>query len=473
MMRVEEPTKVLIPTDDEKVRRFLTYNDRSVQYQMHKLRQNFRWKSGDPEGFDARMEALKAQSKKTLMFHDPDGRPYTYSGLVPELQQQFGWQTDTGIIYPESKPLPWNKPPVFDQRPYQVSAFSALLNARHAATELPTAAGKTSIIVQLVKHHGLKTLVVTPSKSITLQIYDEMVERFGLKYVGMYGGTKKQFNKLITVCTAQSLTRLQPGSPEHEALSKTDVLVFDECHTTPAQTFESVCMGIASKAPYRYFVSATQTRIDGSEILLKGITGPIVYRKTFRELVEEGWLARPIFRVFKVNSYGNANRQDVNKETRAQLFCNPNVAAMASDLAVKAATIGNRQVLILVDEYSQYDLLKNYLKHDHIFVCGKTHQDDRKEAIRKFNAGEIKMLVGTSAISTGVDLKPVGCLIYLQGGTSEIQVKQALGRGTRIVPGKKDVWMIDFLVVGSKAMERHARARMGIYETMGDVLVVG
>jgi superfamily II DNA or RNA helicase len=100
---------------------------------------------------------------------------------------------------------------------------------------------------------------------------------------------------------------------------------------------------------------------------------------------------------------------------------------------------------------------------------------DSKDAIAKFVNGEVKLIVGTSAISTGVDLKPTQCLIYLQGGTSEIKVKQAIGRGTRMgVEGKTDFWVVDFLVNGSKTCTKHALVRKELYEElMGTVDIVG
>lgn len=471
-MIITTPTTLLLPSAEDRVRSFLTYNDRSVQYQMHKLRQNIRWRGSDPEGFQARMDALKAQEKKTLIFQTEDGAPYTYSGLAQELGQMFGWKLQNNIEYPASRALPWSKPPAFELRPYQVSAVQALVNARHGAVELPTGAGKSAVIEQLIKHHGLKTIVITPSKSITAQLYAGLVERFGTRYVGMYGGGKKKANKLITVCTAQGLARLDPKEEAYQELQSADVLIFDESHTCPAETFEKVCLGLGGYAPFRYFLSATQVRADGSEVVLKGITGPIVYRKSFVELANDGYLARPIFRVFKVPTTGSPNGGDVNRETRNQLFNNPHVNALAADIALKAVTIANRQTLILIDEYSQHDMLKNYLQHAYTFISGESSQEEREAAIRDFNDGKIKILIGTSAISVGVDLRPVGCLIYLQGGTSEVQVKQALGRGTRVVPGKTDVWVVDFIVKGSRSMERHANARIAIYEGMGSVQVI-
>ena len=100
---------------------------------------------------------------------------------------------------------------------------------------------------------------------------------------------------------------------------------------------------------------------------------------------------------------------------------------------------------------------------------------EASEAIEKFNTGAVKLLIGTSAVSTGVDLKPTQCLIYMQGGISEIKVKQAIGRGTRMgVPGKKDCWVVDFIVMGSKTLERHAMARKEMYEELiGEVDIIG
>jgi superfamily II DNA or RNA helicase len=55
-------------------------------------------------------------------------------------------------------------------------------------------------------------------------------------------------------------------------------------------------------------------------------------------------------------------------------------------------------------------------------------------------------------------------MIYLMGGKSEIQVKQAVGRCTRKVPGKDNCMVIDFDVVNIESQHRHAQTRKLIYE---------
>jgi len=161
------------------------------------------------------------------------------------------------------------------------------------------------------------------------------------------------------------------------------------------------------------------------------------------------------------------------------------VNRLAAEIAQKSITLGYRPTLIIIEEFKQFTLLKNYLSVPFEFVHGGASSQDVKDilpkeywkcdieqSVKNFNEGKTKLLIGTSAISTGVDLKPVGCLIYLQGGTSEIKVRQAIGRGTRPVPEFKDFWVIDFNIVGSASCERHFGSRKELYEDMSDEVSV-
>ena len=855
-MILENPTKLILPADNDAVQKFLTFTDRSVEYQIKKVRMNYRWKNSSPEGHLARLEALKAQMRVCMLFHDDEGRPWTYAGLWRDLQQVFHWELESQITFPEAKLVPWAHPPEHKARYYQEESIVELLKARHGAIALPTGSGKSLVIIELCKRLGLKTIIMTPSASITDQLYREFLVRFGAKRVGKYGDGSKKTDKLFTVCTGQALTRIEQGSEAWEDLSKsavfiadecfpsdtkivtslgsrrissvfndfqkgisTDVLSFNEtekrfefrkvtnawrrdqknnlisvsmgnrhfactedhkiltvagwvaakdlapghliigsrdikakknssatvfnadqhqmvygsylgdggiskhnsgrcrlriihgldqkgylewknsifgnnqleflekngfsqkpawrfttklfdsdipfsspkgaglaevakkidlrglaiwymddgnlqkssatcairlhteslplegqdvlisaierltgarahvqpskkqgkiyyylsingrsgakaflekiapyssgtmlykfpedlhasvgayswdaaalgygtnlvtgvkrvgpmdllsatqkqnfnrnrhltqlydlevegnhnftvgdrtgivahnCHVTPAATFDKVCNGVAASAPYRFFVSATQIRNDGSQMVLNGITGPIVYEKPFRELVQQGFLAEPVVKIFHVPCGQGTCSDDAMVETRNQLYLNPHVNSLTGQIVEKAVKLANRQVVILVDEFKQFMVLRNYLNVPYEFVHGTPSAEEKKNlpeeywkcdieaSVGRFNAGECRVLIGTSAISTGVDLKPVGCLVYLQGGTSEVQVKQGLGRATRVVPGKKDFWLVDFKVMGSPKMERHLDTREEFYREFTD-----
>ena len=491
-MILSSPSRLRLPEETDKVKRFLSFTDRSVSFQINKMRQMYHWKRNDPDGFETRLEELKASQKKSILMHDEDGLPYTYSGLWQDLRQQFGWELTNGLVLPEAnRSIPWAHIPEFEARYYQEEAVLALLaNAKYGpcAIELPTGSGKSRIIHELCHRNPVQTVIITPSKTITSALFRELTFLMGPKFVGKYGDGRKDLGKLFTVATAQALTRIEKGSDEDDFFKKTAQFVWDESHTTPAETFEKVCLGVLGDVPYRFFLSATQMRTDGSELMLRGITGPVVYSKDFKELVNEGFLARPIFKLFHVPAYGFSGSKDAKKETRTQLYQNPNVNSLAAEFAEKCVNLANRQTVILIEEFQQFLTLKNYIKVPFEFAHGGSSNRENSDGVKlrevlpkeywesdvdriveRFNRGDTKLIIGTSAIGTGVDLKPTGALIYLQGGLSEIKVKQAIGRGTRVTDTKKDCIVVDFNILGSPTMERHYEERKAIYASLGDV----
>jgi superfamily II DNA or RNA helicase len=256
-----------------------------------------------------------------------------------------------------------------------------------------------------------------------------------------------------------------------------------------------VCTGLLAAAPYRFFFSGTQMRNDGLDLLLKAITGDIVYTMTVEQGVDQGWLARPLFRMITIKGSCNFQHPDANEMTRAHLYYEPTVCSKAAEIANLMVESG-RKVVILVKELEQFSWVRNWLRHEAKFAHGgvtktvyaegqedipveerkiKKEGNDRlvpkefwdsdpSELVEAFDAGEFPILVGTSCITTGTDIQNVGAIIYLQGGKSEIQVRQAVGRGTRKPPGKIDCYFIDFDVINADVTHRHALERAEIYK---------
>lgn len=477
-MEFINPTKIKLPHGGPDVRSFLTYDDKSVGVQISRLKQNLRFKRGDPDKYHEALLKLKEEQKVCLLYQNAEtGDFWTYSGLAKQLNTRFGWEMPFRPAFDTEKIIAYNKMPHVG-RYYQEAAFQALIDIGHGAIQLPTGSGKSWIIQRLMKRYPVKTLVVTPYTSITIQLTEQFEQAFGVKHVGQFGDGKKVFNKLFTIATAKSISMIVAGSKEWDALSQCEMVIFDESHMVPAETFQKVCLSVCVSAPLKFFVSATQLRNDGSELLLAGITGPVVYTKNFKDLSAEGFLKTPVVHVFNVNSTGSLSF-DPKKETRNQLYLNPNVNSMAGDIANKMLKAG-KQVVILIEEYDQFLMLKNFMKDSFEFLHGPVSTKATKEVlpkeywkcdiektVKEFNEGKVRCIIGTTAISTGIDLQPVGGLIYLQGGTSPIKIPQGVGRGTRPV-GPKELWVVDFRIQGSKIMERHISTRLDIYDTLSD-----
>ncbi len=499
---------------EKTLRKALTYTDEAVAFELTKTKKSIKrfeaaWmkpkllESWGQEKYDnvlaelhAKVGVLTAERKKCLLFKDERGF-WTYSGLGYRLAAAGNCQLTVGYKLPAASIIPYENLPKWEDRYYQVEAHDALLANAHSGPvgiELPTGAGKSTIIRNVLKTLALDAVIMAPSVSIAGQLYDDLVHHFGKRYVGMYGDGKKDFKKKFVVGIDDSLGKVERGTEAWKALSSKPVFFADESHLTPAKSLQRVCFGLMKDAPYRFFCSATQMRNDGLDLVLDGITGRIVYTKTARELIDEGFLAKPVFKVVKVKSFAGIKSDDPNRMTRAHLYYNPIVARVAADLANRFVTDMKRPTVILVEELEQFAELLPHFKHLVRFCHGpldkakkklvpeEYQSKNNKAIIEQFNRGQIPILVGTSCIATGTDIQVAEAGIYLMGGKSEIKLKQGVGRETRggfngkvfnpwTGAQKLDCIHVDFKVIdpaqkdgdGPWAPERHAEMREAIY----------
>ena len=481
MIKYRDNTTIYLPEMNDsiftQVKSYLTYQDKSIEYQIKRLNQNkHKWRM-DPQKVKIKMDELKMLLSKSMLWSDEKGY-YTLSGLGYELSKKFNWEIER-LPEEERKYIPVRFSPP-EMRSYQKDALEAMLKTNHASIEIPTGGGKSLIITNILMKNPVKTLIIAPLSDIADQLYSSLLRVFGPQYVTKYSSTKTRKSSLFTIATAQALTRVDSKHNAWDELSSSEQIIFDESHTCPAETFKAVCLdGVGKNARYRYFVSATQMRADGSDMLLRGIIGPTVYRLDVKDLVSQGFL-KEISVTFLTVPAAFGVSSDPNTETRRNLYENAKVCETVATMCKKIYEQTDLQVVILIEEYNQFCLLKNYLGVPFEFAHGTVSQDAKKTLpeeywksdnaaiVDRFNQGKSRILIGTSAISTGVDIQPTGVLFYLQGGKSEIQLKQGIGRGTRPV-GPKQLKVFDFIVAGSPTLERHAKYRNEIYETITDL----
>jgi superfamily II DNA or RNA helicase len=349
--------------------------------------------------------------------------------------------------------------------------------------------GKTAIILTLARELGLKTIVVTPSKSIFLEILEKFEHHLGKSNVGAYGDGKKKIGKNITVCVSKSLTTIVPGSKEHDFFANADVVISDESHLNAAETLETVFHGLLKNVPYRFFLSGTQIRGDGKDELLQAIIGKKVFSLNTKQAVEGKYICPVKFIVFETISKDSKQYKDPLKAKRNQFLYNENICEIAAKIANSAWNHANESTLILVEELEQIKMLKDKLKvpFDYVHSASKADAagfglETKKvdEIVELFNKGQVKVLIGTSCIATGTNIYPTHNTINWVGGASEVKTKQgAVGRSVRILENSiyKDLHkpkpyskIYDFRITNISLMEIHFQKRVSIYkETSSDI----
>lgn len=343
--------------------------------------------------------------------------------------------------------------------------------------------GKSFILLMIARQMGIPTVVVTPSKSIFNELLKEFQTRLGKKYVGGYGDGKKQIDKLITISIGKSLTMLKESSDAYKHFKNKQLMLIDESHTFAANQLETVCHNVLSDVPYRMFVSATQTRGDGTEKLLQSIIGKNVLEMDLKQAIDDGYLCPLNFSIIETFSPSTLNKKDPIECKREHLLYNNEVAKIAANIANASARHGDQSTLILVEELRQIQMLTKLLEVPYGYV----HSAAKKEAavwgldkvklqeqVDAFNEGEIKVLIGTRAISTGTNMYPTHNVINWVGGASEIMTKQGtMGRSTRKleiskyknkhVP-KPYTQIYDFKIKGQPILDRHLSTRIRYYQ---------
>ena len=122
------------------------------------------------------------------------------------------------------------------------------------------------------------------------------------------------------------------------------------------------------------------------------------------------------------------------KMTRKHHYYNPAIVQKAAKLANMAVAHLKHKVLIQVEEIGQFAALLPHLEFDPRFAHGAAKSDpdlrsklpekywksDPADLAEQFNNEEFPVLVGTSCIGVGTDIKVPETIINLMGGSSPV-----------------------------------------------------
>jgi DNA excision repair protein ERCC-3 len=260
-------------------------------------------------------------------------------------------------------------------RDYQRAAFEQFLRTGAVTVTWPPGAGKTTFAVACIAAVSGKTLVVVPSVSILRRWADELRRwipsgpRISLLYSGSNGSQAAD----IIISTYQSALKRFVGS-DHEF----DLLVVDEAHHLPADTFSKLA---SIKARYRIALTASPFREDGRTELIYALGGfPVA--TGWEELVRRGFVAKPEVVIYVTN-----------------------YKLQALNLVMKKI-LGERKdgtVIVYcdyIDEGRQVAaFLENALRIDVPFVYGQTPLRERYEVLEKH-----RVIVASRVFDEGMDI---------------------------------------------------------------------
>ena len=317
---------------------------------------------------------------------------------------------------------------------FQKSALRMALMRRGGILQIPTGGGKTKTAIAVIKAIKVPTLVIVPTLDLVAQ-------------------WKRQVSEDIHVRTYQ-------GIKSKKYIQQFGLVIFDECHRVAAKTLQLIGLNLSEEA-ITLGLSATPMMRDDDNLKVEGVIGPIIYKISLRELINEGYLVDALVHFHYLN-FMYSDFMDYPTTYNNYILSNWNRNLKIIQLASQS----KGPVLILVKLIEHGDNLYKILKNggeDVIFLNGSSKDRETKM--------DHKIIIATSIFDEGIDIPHLETLIIAGGGKSAIKTTQRIGRVLRNSPGKKIAMVHDF-ADNCRWLCDHYEERRAIYADDFEVVLV-
>jgi superfamily II DNA or RNA helicase len=384
------------------------------------------------------------------------------------------------------------EPPI-KLRDYQTEALIKGLERTMGLFHIATGGGKTLVMSSLIMAWGLKTLVLVDSKDLARQLIEEL-SFFTGQPIGLIGDSNFS-PQLITVGMVQTLTSRKGGKSSKifkDFLLSVEHIVCDEAHHTQSITWRKV-LNSCQNASIRHGFTATPltSKVKNEEggvanlnMILSGFLGPIIFKMSTIDLIDSGWLSRPEVKLIKNELYFDGEVLSYNEEYDRIISKDEQRNDIISSIFLKAYNSG-QQAIGFVSRIEHGELIAKKLIEDYNipeenigFVHGSVFHQTRKDMIKYFKEGSLKILFGT-VLNEGLNFFcDVG--VNMAGGDSDKLTIQRLGRilrKKRTDSGDVDkgaeasVTFYDFVDKGHPFFAKHGRNRKKLYKNEGHKVV--
>lgn len=325
--------------------------------------------------------------------------------------------------------------------------------------ELPTGAGKSLVIAELVRllfdtwpEDHPRTVVLVPSKELAEQNADKLARILPSHLsIGYYSASlgRKVPTADVIVATIGSIAK------SSHVLGNIKCVIIDECHLVNpdgAGQYRQFLNDLAKYCAFRV-VGLTATPFRGNGVWLTSGNDPlfsgIAYRVPVQRLLDAGYLSpliRPIDAIeTRIDTDGIATSNGDYNIDQLSDRVDHYIEAAAKEATILA--VNRKKWIAFTPTVINAEHLVDCLNAQGVtasLVCGSTPKAEREQRIDQFRRGEIRCLVTVLALATGFDVPDVDCILWLRPTKSPVLYVQGAGRGLRIAPGKIDCLWLDF-----------------------------
>lgn len=319
---------------------------------------------------------------------------------------------------------------------FQRAALEAWIKSGYRGTvAVPTGGGKTFIGLGAMAETGEATLILAVTKELALQWIERVRKYLGVQ-AGLLGGGSHDVRD-VTVAIYNSAVKYID-----ELMNRFGLVIFDEAHHVPAETFKEVALALDS--PKRLALSATPKRDDGNELLIFEAVGPLVFRASYREMIEAG-LVVPIehYRVYvrltpeEESKYKSAERSTDNAIVLRNIAAQASAKIQAAiDIIKREVSLGHKVIVFTQFLEQARAIYQRLTEHQIRAELITSEERDRDAAFARFASGLVRVVVTTTVLDEGVDVPDADVAVVVSGSGSKRQMIQRVGRIVRASQGK-------------------------------------
>lgn len=320
-------------------------------------------------------------------------------------------------------------------RPYQVECVKAMQKAAQTGGGLVIAAtgsGKTRSVGMLFRTlHGSAVFVV--DELTLLEQAREMLESVLEEPVGKIGESEFRPQR-ITVATVQTLYVYRAKQAFLDWARKLTVMVVDEVHL--ALNYRQLEVLRRFQTPTVFGLTATlELQKHHVRMQAYALTGPVCFQYSLAKGKDQGYLAGgACVQVCVKQNIGAKNswNTDYKKIVVSADDRNELIAGI-----VREALDAGRSVVVLVQWVSHIRILTRLLADiPHRLIHGDVDVRERVMSKKKFNKGDLRLIIASSVFKKGIDLPRIDCIIEASSLKSRNDTIQKFGRGVRNFDGK-------------------------------------
>lgn len=390
-----------------------------------------------------------------------------------------------------------NKADFIEIRDYQQKGFEESLNSGKCILQAATGAGKSLIIWLISKYltEELKEdlLIIVPQtmlveqlfgdfddygefrngvdvgKSTTKPIGKKIAKSLGLNYDELKeeGSLNLDLNKKIVISTWQTLKN-KPKS----YFARFGAILVDEVHTIDGRVLQEIVLSCRN-ANWKIGMTGTLKANEVAQMVYEAFFHKQIKLVTPRELINNGHATPVKIHPIIFHYPGKSNYEDIHNETDYIAFNNERLEKITNLVKSVYYNSEHNNTLILFKNVQKgfwRELKENLSFVENLFVVhGDIDLEVREEARKVADSKNNTIILASySTFSTGVNVKNLHNIFFLESYKSFVNIAQSIGRGMRQHATKEVVRIFDVTDKFDKKnfTYRHFEERLKIYDEL-------